>query len=236
MKVVNCDCASQSEIFFLECLVMTTDDDRNIIIVNLFGGVAGALVEQAFAQLPTFRELKMCSTLYPRCLASHTSARDTLFHLLADAQNVNDSPTSCESQSTIFKEMKHMGFDTEFRGPFGLKDELGSQWDCTSSLQDWGIDIFDEQDASFCSFLSDKVHDESVFSRGLQSVLRWKSKRKHALFLNLFGSRSVEKLVWSTGPSEQQSTRIQVNSVDEQEYGQRLREAIIQIAVAQRLL
>ena len=45
--------------------------------------------------------------------------------------------------------------------------QLEFQWDCTSSLQDWGIDVFDEQDASFCSFLSDKVHDESKVVRRL---------------------------------------------------------------------
>ena len=202
---------------------MAAGDDGNIIIVNLFGGVAGALVEQAFAQLPTFRELKMCSTLYPRCIASHTSARDTLFHFLTDTQNVNDLRAKCKSRSTLFKEMKHMGFETEFRGPFGLKDELEFQWDCTSSLQDWGIDVFDEKDASFCSFSSDKVHDESVFARGLQSASRWKSKGKHALFLNLFGCRSVEKLAWSTDHREK-STRIRVNSVDED--GLRVKKAI----------
>lgn len=193
---------------------MTTGDDRNTIIVNLYGGVAGALIEQAFAQLPAFRELKMCSTLYPRCIASHVSREHALFQFLSNANITENLHGECQNRSTIFKEMKRMGFETEFRGPFGLQDELEVQWDCTSSLADWGIDVFDEQDSSFCRYLSDKVHDELVFTRGLQSISRWKAPQKHALMLNLVGCRSVEKLVWDTGGNGTHTANIRVNSLD----------------------
>lgn len=170
-------------------------EENNVIIINLYGGIPGALIEQAFAQLSAFKELKMCSTLYPRCAASHTSSRDTFLNLISNDHITQATP---DSKSSIFKELKNMGFNTELRGPFGLKPDLEIKWNTQRALEDWGIDTFDEQDGFFSNIVSDKVHDEIVFSNGIESISNWNETQKNALMLNLMSCRSIEKLRWQS--------------------------------------
>lgn len=195
---------SFSAVFFVFTKEHAMSAESDTIIINMYGGIAGALVDQAFAQLSAFKELKACSTLYSRCVASHTSPKDTLFHLLSNAP-ITGRVCDAAQQSTIFKEMKQLGYKTEFRGPFGLKSELRVEPDCTDSLQhDWGIDDFDEQDGAFCSCVCDEAHDEFVFSRGLKSISKWEAADKHALMLNVYGCRSIGSLTLKTESSTRQ--------------------------------
>lgn len=151
---------------------------NNVIVLNVHGGIPTSMMKKAFKQLPNFAYLAENSDMYTRAYPSNAAAGPALHDIIMDAPlgSMTDSIWHdwCHVRKptrSIFNVFKQNGYTTNLFGAFGLDRKLDPHvtmynypGDAQKSLEMFGIDQFETQDAAFTCQLA-FAHDKDVMKR-----------------------------------------------------------------------
>jgi hypothetical protein len=184
------------------------DERKNVLIINIHGGFPSSMIEKAFTQLSTLRDIKEKSDMYTRVYPTNVSAGPSLHDIIMDAPlgSMIDSVWHDEwcyvrkPSRSLFHIFKQNGYSTNLFGAFGLDKKLDPHVNMNNypgtlqkSLQFYGVDDFEAQDAAFTCQMA-FAHDREVISRACNFFQDRDNKSEFQFtMINLLGCQDIHK-------------------------------------------
>lgn len=198
----------------------------NVLVLNIHGGFPSCMIKQAFRQLPNLASLAQKSDFYNRAYPTNVCAASSLHDIIMDAPLGSMIDTVWHDwcyvrhpSRTLFHIFQQNGYGTNLFGAFGLDKKLDPHanmhnypGNTNKSLQMYGIDEFETQDAAFTCQMA-FAHDKDVLRRAasfLESV-----DGLNFTMINLLGCQDVHKCSFES--VEEESVSVPLIHFDELE-------------------